>query len=215
MKKILLVLLLLYPNILLADPWDNLTLQQAKQVEAFLNSNPYVLDYCDCCDFEGKYATKIELIKVKSTKIVTWDWGPEYLSVEAKVEVLAEIPYTKGGPDINSPILDLSERELPTTITMNYTWAYNKEKGRAAPLYTFIPYDVEAGLELDSGYCRQFTTFPPPKAIKNKEYEKWFNKRFPTAREVFSTLFQPFSFVPLHNVIYNVILHVSQEHHGN
>ena len=175
MKKILIVLLFLCPTFLWADPWNNLTFQQAEKVCEFLNSNPYILDYCDCCDYEGEFATKVYLMKVKSTEIIDCDWDSEYFSIKAQVEILAEIPYIKEGPDINSPHLYKLEKDL--IITMNYTWAYNKQEGKAAPLFTIIPYDIYGEQKLNSGYCRDFTTFPNPEYIKNQEYEKWYNNR--------------------------------------
>ncbi|MDN3666636.1 hypothetical protein ACFFU1_09665 [Algibacter miyuki] len=176
MKNALLTFLLLCPIFLWADAWDNLTLQQAEQVCEFLNTDPYILDYCDCCDYEGEYATKVYLMKVKSTKIITCDWNPEYYSVIADMHVLAEIPYIKEGPDINSAFRYKSKEEL--LITMNYTWIYNKHEVKAAPIYTIIPYDIYGENNANSGYCKAFINFPSPKSIKNRKYKKWYNKRF-------------------------------------
>ena len=176
MKNTLITFLLLFPIVLWADPWDNLTLQQAEQVCEFLNSDPYLLDYCDCCDYEGEYATEIHLMKVKSTEIITCEWNPEYYSVRANVAILAEIPYIEVGPDTNSAYkYKLKEERV---ITMNYTWAYNKQKEKAAPIYTVIPYDFYGETNPDSGYCKAFTSFPNPKQIKNRKYKKWYNKKF-------------------------------------
>lgn len=176
MKNSILVLLLLCPTLLWADPWDNLTLQQAEQVEAFLKTNPYIFDYCDCCDAEGEYATKVYLMKVTSTEIVTCDWNPEYYSVQADVVVLAEIPYTPAGPQMNAPRISRSEDGLK--ITMNYTWGYNAGQRKAAPLYSIVPYDVYGEQDPNSGYCRAFTTFPDPRLIKDQEYTNWYKSKF-------------------------------------
>jgi len=176
MKKSIFVLLILFPTLLWADYWDNLTLVQAEEVIEFLNSNPYILDYCDCCDYEGEYATKIYLMKVESTEIITCDWDSRYFSVKAQVEVLAEIPYNKEGPDIYSPQLFSFEKKI--TITMNYTWAYNTKQSKAAPLYTIIPYDIYGEQKSDSGYCREFIAFPSPMHVINEAYGKWYNERF-------------------------------------
>ncbi|GAA3649454.1 hypothetical protein [Flavivirga jejuensis] len=176
MKKNLIILLFMFPIFSWADHWDNLTLQQANQVQDLLNSNPYILDYCDCCSYEGVYATKIYLMKVKSTDIVICDWNSEYFNVRAQVEILAEIPYNQNGPDIASPRLNKSESDL--IITMNYTWAYNELEGKAAPIYTIIPYDTYGKIKLDSGSCREFTTFPKPKYIKERAYKRWYRNKF-------------------------------------
>ncbi|WP_405295915.1 hypothetical protein [Algibacter sp. Ld11] len=176
MKNTLIIFSLIIPRLLCADAWDNLTLQQAEQVCKFLNTDPYILDYCDCCNYEGEYATKIYLMKVKSTQIITCEWNSEYYSVRADVDILAEIPYTKEGPDINYAHRYKSKEEL--VITMNYTWAYNEQKKKAAPIYTIIPYDIYGETNPNSGYCKAFTNFPSPKYIKNRKYKKWYNKIF-------------------------------------
>ncbi|MEL0651212.1 hypothetical protein V6246_07230 [Algibacter sp. TI.3.09] len=176
MKNTIITLLLLCPIFLWADAWDNLTLQQAEQVCEFLNTDPYILDYCDCCDYEGEYATKIYLMKVKSTEIISCDWNSEYYSVRADVDVLAEIPYIKEGPDINYAHRYKSKEEL--VITMNYTWAYNEQKKKVAPIYTIIPYNIYGETNPNSGSCKAFTNFPNPKQIKNRKYKKWYNKKF-------------------------------------
>ena len=159
-----------------------MTIQQAKQVSEFLTSNPYILDYCDCCSFGENSDEKIKFMKVKSTKIIACNWDSRFFNVKVKVESLASFSYVNGGPDMNSPHLQESaeniEEEL--TITMNYTWAFNKEGRKLAPFYTIVPYDVYGELELDlnSGSCAEFTTFPNPESMKNEEYTKWYNNRW-------------------------------------
>jgi len=176
MKKVVLILLFICPIFLWADSWDNLTLKQAKQVSEFLKSNPYILDYCDCCSHDGNYATKVYLMKVKSTEIIVCEWDSKYYSVKATVDVLSNIPYLKEGPDIRAASVYKSKKEL--LMSMNYTWAYNKEKEKATPLYSIIPYDVyEEDYSLNSGTCKEFISFPKPVFVKNRKYKKWYKKR--------------------------------------
>jgi len=176
LKNIFITLILLSPVFTWADAWDNLTLQQANQVIEFLKTNPYILDYCDCCDYQGEYAVKTHLMKVTSTEIITCEWNPEFYSVVAKVNVLAEIPNTEAGLDMSSPNRYKTKDEI--VITMNYTWAFNLEKKQAAPLYTIISYPTYGETNPNSGYCKKFTTFPQPKPIKNRKYKKWYKRTF-------------------------------------
>ncbi len=175
-KKILFLLFFIFPLYLSADSWDNLTYEQAEETCEFLSANPYILDYCDCCDFEGQYATKIYLMCVTSTEIIPCDWDSEYYSIKSDVKVLAEIPYTKDGPAMDNPQRYESSNEL--IITMNYTWAFNENALKAAPLYTIISYDIYGEQKSNSGYCRDFTPFPKPNTLKNKDYKNWYKNNF-------------------------------------
>jgi hypothetical protein len=175
MKKNLLLLLLLLPTLLFADSWEELTMDEARQVQEYLIQNPYILDYCDCCNYEGEYATKVHLMKIKSIEIRTSELDIEYFTIFVQVETLAEIPYTKNGLDISSPIIQNSEVDLVIKISMNYTWGYDKEK--AVPLCNIIPYrDYE--IDHNSGVCKKLTSFPNPKLIKNEKYKRWYEARF-------------------------------------
>ena len=64
-----------------ADAWDNLTKEEAENVIEYLKVNPYISDYCDCCDHEGEYATTIEFLKVIDARIVTCEWDNEFYTV--------------------------------------------------------------------------------------------------------------------------------------
>ncbi|MBL6446141.1 hypothetical protein JMN32_07470 [Fulvivirga sp. 29W222] len=176
MKNILLLLLVICPMLSWADPWDNMTLEQAEQVQKYLRSNPYLLDYCDCCDSEGEFATQVYLMQVISMEIVTCEWNPQYFSIRATVKRLAEVPYRVTGPDVSTPSVYISEDDI--TITMNYAWGYNAKVGKAAPLYTIIPYDIYGKQDLSQGYCREFISFPNPVPVKNAEYANWYKSRF-------------------------------------
>ena len=54
MKKVLGLVLFLFflfqSSISRADAWDNLTMEEAKSVVAKLEKDPFIFDYCDCCD---------------------------------------------------------------------------------------------------------------------------------------------------------------------
>lgn len=175
MKNILFTIFILCPTLLWADAWDNLTLEQAKQVQEFLKTDPYILDYCDCCSHDGEYATNVYLMKVLSTEIVQCDWNYEFYSLKAKVKTIAQLPYKKDGPNMKSAVL--IQRDSSVMITMNYTWVYNKKAKKAGPIYTVIPYDAYGKQDLTKGYCKAFTKFPKPRRIKDKEYKKWYRKK--------------------------------------
>lgn len=176
MKKLIVALLCLLPAMVWADPWDDLTLAEANAVVAYLEAEPYVMDYCDCCDATGQFATKIHLMKVVSTEIVACEWNDEKYSVKAQVKVLAEVEYTEDGPDVTSTVI-MDDREDVLTLTMNYSWVYHEEAGKFAPLYTAVPYDNYGEQAMDKGVCREFMDMPSPKVVADKAYKTWFKRK--------------------------------------
>ena len=177
MKRTLIIILLIFPLYAWADPWDQLTYKEAKDVQAFLNNCPFILDYCDCCKFEGEYAAKVYLMKVISTEIVPCRWDSTYYSVKAKVDIIAELPYSENGLNIEKPLKNSNKDDL--IISVNYTWSYSEEIAMAVPLFCIVLYDH---LNDQAGSCRDFTNFPNPfktnDVIIDKEYRKWYKKNF-------------------------------------
>ena len=158
-----------------ADAWDNLSREEAKATVEFLEKNPFIFDYCDCCDYSGKYAAQVFLMKVVSTKIVSCEWNPGDFSIIAKVEIIARIPYTEDGPDIKNPV-KLHDIKDDYTIYMNYTWGFNAGTKLAVPLFDVIPYDYYG----EASPCRNYTPYPNPYTtncmIGHKDYIDWYRK---------------------------------------
>lgn len=173
--RILLVVLtfLLSIQSLLADSWDNLTKEQAEAVVAELKENPYIFDYCDCCDHEGVYAAKVRLLKVTKSEIIPCPWEKESFSVNVETMVLAHIPYEANGPDLNKMTSNKKETAI-YTLAMNYTWSFNKGEKSAAPFFTTVPYDKYD----DKKACKAMFKFPTPEQgkgiIKDGKYTKWY-----------------------------------------
>lgn len=180
MKKVLIFVFLLYSTSLLADPWDNLTYKEAENVQASLTASPFILDYCDCCDFSGEYAAKVYLLKVVSTEIVECEWDNMAYSVKATVVKIAELPYTDKGPDIMKPIKSSGTEDF--VITMNYTWTISPEILKAVPFYQVLPYGEHSGELQTSAMCRDFIEFPDPfktkGVITDKDYKEWYKDSF-------------------------------------
>lgn len=176
MKKLLLIMLLFVSNLSLADAWDNLTMQEAEAVIDELKENPYVFDYCDCCDHEGEYATRVYLIQVLRPKIVTCEWNNEFYSVTYEYRILAEVKYTENGPDI-AQMSSQEIKEYSEPIYMNYTWGLNKLTKKATPFFNIVEYDYYGA---DSEPCKPEFEYPTPKELavvkKDKAYKKWWKK---------------------------------------
>ncbi|MDP5098609.1 MAG: hypothetical protein NWQ27_01330 [Crocinitomicaceae bacterium] len=60
MKTIFFFFTFFFSQFSYADAWDNLTLEEAQNVIAQLNENPFIFDYCDCFDFSGEFSTQVD-----------------------------------------------------------------------------------------------------------------------------------------------------------
>lgn len=176
MKTLSLLFALLVSTLSYADAWDNLTMEEAEAVVAELEINPYIFNYCDCCDSEGEYATRVYLVKVLRPRIVTCSWDSEFFSVTYDYYLLAELSYTENGPDVNQ-LKPQEMKEYAEPIYMNYTWGLNKETKKATPFFNIIEYNFYGE---DSQPCKPEFEYPTPKQLKavkkDKAYKKWWKK---------------------------------------
>ena len=163
MKKLgLLILLLLTVSTAKADAWDNLTKEQADQVVAYLEKNPFVFDYCDCC---GSPPT---LVHVTSTSIGPCSWQKEDYTVHYTGTAIAYVfmEERSGDPSNITPANDAFEGD----IYMNYTWVYNQQYRVVAPFFDIIDYPYYGD---DNTTCHRLFGLPQAKKVKNKAYSKW------------------------------------------
>lgn len=176
MRLIKLLILAVFPFFANADAWDNLTMDEAQQVVSFLKDNPFIFDYCDCCDNEGEFASEVHMFKVTSTEIVKCDWDEEKFSVKIEFDVIAQIIYLESGPDL-SRMFKPSSDEYDNIVFMNYTWGYNAETRMARPLFASISYTTYA--ESTEG-CKAAFSFPSPSMLRHVGipggYKKWYKK---------------------------------------
>lgn len=174
MKKILLLCLIILPLFAWADSWEDFTKEEAEAIQETLAKNPYILDYCDCCEGEAR------LLRVKSTKIVPCSYDNQKVSVIAQVEVISHIPIIDDqGLALESENIRAPEEEPKHdeyTIAANYTWLYDKNRQKGVPLYLLVPYKTQSTIKTNSGYCLPFTDYPTPKYVNHKGYRKWYRK---------------------------------------
>lgn len=176
MKNLLMVLCLMVSTYTFADAWDNLTKEQANAVVAELKANPYIFDYCDCCDYEGEYATSVFLLKVIAADIVTCSWDENYYSVKVTTETIAQVNYTATGLDTKK-LMKPGVQPENTVIYMNYTWTINPSTKKASPFFNKVEYTTYG---TDNKPCKSEFNFPTPKAVakvsRDKDYGKWYKK---------------------------------------
>lgn len=168
MKKILLILvsIVMIFSSVIADPWEDLTKEQARQVIEHLTQHPFILDYCDCCDTEDVY-----LMKVLSTKVEVCSYDEEKVSVVAEVIKLGKLEVNDGTPSVyRTAVVEDAEVEQ-LIITMNYTFAYSECGQWAVPLFKEVAYDR-------NHVCKGATRFPSPfdneKTLQDVQYIEWF-----------------------------------------
>lgn len=184
LKTAILAFLYLFSHNIYADPWEDLTLDEAEEVKAYLKKNPFILDYCDCCNYKGEYAAKVFLRKVRSYKIVPCDWAEGKYSVKTITKRIAQLPYSESGVDYSNPVKASGLDE--TSIDMNYTWSFNKDRGAVLPLYSSIDYhqcqarNCQGDIQRNIGQCRKPTYFPNPfrhpDVIIDSDYKEWYSK---------------------------------------
>lgn len=176
MKYIYLLFAFFISHLTFADAWDNLTYEEAEAVVAELERNPYIFDYCDCCNNTGEYATTVHFLKVVSTEIVPCEWDKDYYSVRVKSIVLAGVFYANDGPDVNQ-LTTPTEPEMYELIYMNYTWTIHPERKVATPFFNAVPYDYYGN---DNQPCKKEFAYPTPTQLKvvskDKGYKKWYKK---------------------------------------
>lgn len=170
MKTLFLVSsILFFSSISRADSWDNLTLSQAKQVQKFLEKNPFIYDYCDCCSSEGDY-----LLKVISSKIVACEWDGAQYSVTVEAQRLALMQNTGSGlNNYHADPVPADEQFVQYTISMNYTFVYDKYMKWAVPFFKIIPHS-------NSSICVGAAVYIDPTGssanISDADYAAWYLK---------------------------------------
>jgi hypothetical protein len=173
MKTIIFFFSFLIGHFAFADAWDNLTLEEAQNVVLQLEENPYIFDYCDCCDYSGEYASQVFLLKVTNVEIIQCEWNAEFYSVKFESIALAELKYTAKGLNTKK-LKKVNSPETASIIYMNYTWGIGLEDKKAHPFFDIVNYSSYG----DTEPCKKEFTFPTPKAVKkvsdDEGYRTWY-----------------------------------------
>lgn len=174
-KTLLFVLLLAFPFITKADAWDNLTREQAEAVVANLKENPYIFEYCDCCDDNTDRIHGARLVKVTHTTIETCEWNQDMFAVRYQAKVIMELTFAEDGMSILNSNREVEE-ESADFIYMNYTRTLNPVTKLATNFFNVIDYDYYG----ENRPCKKEFAYPNPKIVKgfskDKGYKKWFKK---------------------------------------
>ena len=165
----------LFSEFTFADAWDNLTYEQAQGVVLELEKNPFIFDYCDCCDFSGEYSIQVFLLKVISTEIIQCGWDSQFYSVKFESIALAELIYTAKGLNTKK-LKKVNNPETADMIYMNYTWGLDTTDKDAHPFFDIVDYTTYG----EADPCKKVFAFPKPKTVKkvtnDADYSVWYKK---------------------------------------
>jgi hypothetical protein len=173
MKNFLLLLIFLIftqINIVKADPWDCMSKDQALSLVAYLKENPFVFDYCDCCDDlvgENEDKPMGHLIKIEKMEIVPCSYDDTQFSVSITKSTLIVSGYVFYG--VFNPAEETSQEDKekytnPWNISLNFCFAMISEATQR--LYQVINYDAE------NVECGGLKEFPLPKMLGNHPLKK-------------------------------------------
>lgn len=183
MKKTIFIALLAFfssTTALFADPWDCMSKEQAEELMAHLQKNPFVFDYCDCCDeVSREYDNKKlmgHLVKIEKMEIKACSWDETQFSVYVVSTTMIASGYVEGG---NFKI-EQTKNEVAAgyyaedwSVAINYCFAL--DKGKPTRLYKMIKY------EGDDVNCGGLKNFPDPNKIPKskiqKAYAKYYSKK--------------------------------------
>ena len=116
-----------------ADPTEDMTIEEAATLVSYLKDNPYIVDYCDCCDDlkPGGERVYAKLILVEKAEIIPCTYSPEKFSVILHGTVVAGgIVNEDGrmtGVEIQGYAYELDNGE-PALAALNYHFAYQNGK---------------------------------------------------------------------------------------
>lgn len=176
MKYIYLVISFFIAHFSFADAWGELSKTEAEAVVAELTKNPYIFDYCDCCDNSGDYATSILFLKVTKAEIVACEMDENCFYVDVETIVLAEVYYGENGPVIDQ-LSAYNIEKNKQRIYMNYSWVFNPVTKLATPFFNVVPYNY---YDIEKTACKTEFAYPTPKQLKavsaDTDYKKWYDK---------------------------------------
>ena len=154
----ILVLFLLFPLLLSADPIEDLDETEADGAVMILEGT-YLLDYCDCCD-----DAPLRLVYAEKVTREECSYNSEKWSVRVLGPVLAVFQVDEWGK--LKPGAKASAERFNEVLSKNYTYVYFA--GRAIPL----------GRRLYSyfDFCQGFVQFPSPALLPapNTLFEEWY-----------------------------------------
>ncbi len=183
MKKTLLIIVaLFFGTYLFADTWVDMTLDQAEKAVAHIKENPYIFDYCDCCDGES-----VSLVYVEEVYYFEVEEFSDVYQVQATGRIIHTFEFAVFDDefailDSFLPALPYGEEggatdEFDDVLSANYTFVFkNYSEGdvNSASLASITGYDY------DLTSCVPFMQYLYPDTEDyevDEGYEEWYHKK--------------------------------------
>lgn len=180
MKNLLCLVLILCSIQLSADPWNAMTEKNANAAMEYLKQNPYIIDFCDCCDADGEYAAEVYLVKVLRTYLTKSKWSKGKYKVMMEVRRIAKIPYYEANGSEPENAVKAEEKVETIDLTMNYTRGFSRTSKMADHFHKLVEYEHFNDNELRN--CREAIAYPNPFEagckFYDRDYMEWYRLNF-------------------------------------
>lgn len=148
-----------------ADAITDLAKWQAEKIVSYMQSETYVMPYCDCCDKSALQIVQIENVSIEPTQ-------DNMYQVRIKGKVIA-IFSTDNLGTLKEP--KTSSKFFNEIISVNYTFI--PQNNKAVSIATALSIDEVNGYKVTT--CQQFVDIPNPYLpllVNNVKYLEWYNK---------------------------------------
>jgi len=146
----------------------------------YKKKNPFVFDYCDCCDeVSREYENKKlmgHLVKIETMEIKACSWDENQFSVSVTSTTMIASGYIEAGnfKVEQTTTEDAGHYAEGWPVAINYCFAL--DKGKPTRLFKMIKYQAD-----DVNHCGAFKQFPDPNKIPTsktqKAYAKYYSKK--------------------------------------
>lgn len=150
---------------ILADGITDIAKWQAEKIASYLQSETYVMPYCDCCDNDPFSIVQIETVSIEPTQ-------DNLFQVRIKGKAIASFTTDNLG-NLENP--KTSSKYFNEVISVNYTFIPQNNKAISIAMALSIG-DVN-GYKVT--HCQQFVDIPSPDLpvfMNNGKYLEWYKK---------------------------------------
>jgi len=147
-----------------ADEITDLAKWQAEKIVSYLQTESYVMPYCDCCDNSSLQIVQIETVSIEPTE-------NNLYQVRIKGKVIATFTTDNLG-NLGNP--KTSSKYFNEIISVNFTFVPQNDK--AVSIATALKIGDVNGNKVTT--CQQFVNIPNPDLpvfINNAKYLEWYN----------------------------------------
>lgn len=158
-----------------ADSWDCMSKEQAEALLAYVNKNPFIFYYCDCCFdvSESKVKPKAHLLKIEKMEIVPCPFDNTLFSVDVlECTVVATANVSDGFVSITkTESHDKRKYAIQWALSLNYCFTLIDF---VIPLRLYEAIDYKA----EPFDCSGLIEFPDPETIPEHPLKKAYRRYY-------------------------------------